>query len=190
MRGGYGTWFLVEWDRVYQVVCVLRVKPRAGLSGAMVRGRACNCWDSSGSARAGRTVVEPSVANVEREAESVIEFGSSDHVQASDWSRVESVPTDGDDVVAVDHRILWEAVSLAHFDFGRNPPNPSCDRGASHLSEDCDDGVAGEDTDRSASAFLAEICPDDVIPRYHSGAVSATRRCDASNSSGSGGYFV
>lgn len=103
---------------------------------------------------------------------------------------VESVFADGDDVVTVDHGFFRETVSRPNLYFGWDPPNGSCDRGACDTVEYCDNRVSCESTDRSSLTFFTEVCPDDVVSGYHSGAVSAASRSDTCSRSGSGGYLV
>lgn len=70
------------------------------------------------------------------------------------------------------------------------PSNGACDWCACDAVEKGDHAVSGKDADRASPAVSTQVCPVDLAPGYHSGAVSAARLSDARRRSGSGGYLV
>lgn len=130
------------------------------------------------------------VDDVEGVAKGPIEFGPRTQVELAHRLLVKIGLGNGDDVVAVDHCSTGETLLGPYIHFGCDPsddPGYGC---ACHLVQNRNRGIPGEDTYRPSTSRRPEVCPDDVVASYQSGAVSAASRRDASSSAASGGCFV
>lgn len=131
-----------------------------------------------------------SVDDVECVAQGPIQLDPGHRVELSHGTVIEISFRDSDDVVAVDRTHRWEPVGLSNFDFGGDPTERAANRSTGHRVEERDSSIPGQDTDRAATCRWTQVGPNDVIAGYHSGAVSAASRLDASSSRGSGGYLL
>jgi len=131
-----------------------------------------------------------SVDDVQGVAERPIQLGSRTRVEVAHTIAIKGGLGHGDQVVAVDHRVIGQTVLGPHLHFRGDSADGPGYRCACQSVENGDRSVPCDDTYRPSARRRPEVGPDDVVSGYHSGAVSAASRCDASSSAASGGCFV
>ena len=128
-----------------------------------------------------------SVDDVESKSKRSVEFGSCDLVEVSNGLGIEILDQHRDHIGAGNNATLGQSLLWPDLDFGANTSDGSCDRGAHDRAQHGDGCVTSENADRATSCGCTEINPEDVVSRYHAGAVSAASRRADWMSAGSGG---
>ena len=125
-----------------------------------------------------------SVDDVERVAQGFVEACACDLVEVADGSVIQVVAGDRDDVVAVDHAPLGQAMLDTEFHFGADSTDGACDRCTGDRCEHVDCGVTGEHADRTPPGRGPEVRPVDVVASYHAGELPRRRGSSGESTSG------
>ena len=125
---------------------------------------------------AARAAVGASVNDVEGVSQRPVELGARDLIEMSDGMIIKVFKRNGQHVVAIDRPRFREPFVDTNLDLGTDSSNRSSDRRARDRGQHSDRRIASEHANGASTRRRAKVSPEDVVARYHAGAVRAASR--------------